>query len=132
MRRLHVYVLLEDGEPVAILSGKSKAEVGHALKARLRSSRASHYDAWLEHRGLEDGEGPWGDYLAAMADSLPEYSLERIGLGKDFAVVALADSLFGGDGYYPAKGKGGKTVGAIKAEPESPDEIAVDPPRAAR
>lgn len=122
-----MYVLLEDGEPVAVLSGKSRNEVGHALKARLRSSRASHYGTWLEHRGLKDCEGAWEDYLAAMAGCLPGYSLERIGLGKAFAVAVLADNLFGDDGYYAMKD--GKAIAdAIKAEPGSPDELSVNPP----
>ena len=129
MRKLHVYVLLEDGEPVAILSGKSNAAVDYALKARLRSSMARHYASWLERRGLKDGEGPWRDYLSAMADAIPEYSLERIGLGKDFAVAVLAGRLFNDDGYY-AVNDGDALAGAIKAEPEGPDEIAVDPPAA--
>ena len=127
MRRLHVYVLLEDGEPVAVLSGKSNKEVGHALKARLRATRAGHYGAWLEHRGLNDCEGAWEDYLVAMADCLPGYSLERLGLGKDFAVAALAGSLFGDDGYYAVK-DGDAIADAIKAEPDSPDELSVNPP----
>ena len=129
MGKLHLYVLLEDGEPVAVLSGKSKAEVNYALKARLRSSMARHYASWLEHRGLKDGEGPWRDYTAAMADTLPEYAIERIGMGKDFAVAAIAGRLFGGDGYY-AVNDGDTLAGAIKAEPDSPDEITVDPPAA--
>lgn len=127
MRRLHVYALLEDGEPVAILSGKSKAELNYALKARLRSSRARHYEAWLANRGLKDCEDAWEDYVSAMADCLPEYSLERMGLGKDFAIAVLAGRLFG-DGYYAAKGADGTIENAIKAEPDSPDEFSVNPP----
>lgn len=125
---MHVYVLLEDGEPVAIMSGKSRREVSYALRARLRSSKAHHYGMWLEARGLKDGEGPWGDYMAAMADDLPEYTLERIGLGKDFAVASIAESLFGGDGYYAAKDGGGSIAAAVKAEPNGPEELAVNPP----
>lgn len=132
MKRLHVYVLLEDGDPIAILSGKSKAEVNYALKARLRSSRARHYVAWLEHRGLKDGEGTWEDYLSAVSDCLPGYSLERIGLGKDFAVAVLAENLLGNGGYYAVKSNNGAIADAIKAEPDSPDELSVNPPPGAR
>lgn len=127
MRRLHVYALLEDGEPVAIMSGKSKADLDYALKARLRSSKARHYEAWLGQRGLKDCEDAWEGYVSAMYDTLPEYSLERIGLGKDFAVAVLAGRLFG-DGYYAAKGADGTISNAIKAEPDSPDEFSVNPP----